>query len=332
MPARLLIALAALLLGLPPATAEPRKLTIYTYDSFAADWGPGPLVGQEFEAICDCAIEWHALDDAAVLLSRVSLEGAATRADVVLGLDTSLLERAKQSGLFAPHGVHTNRLSLPEPWDDEVFLPFDYGHFAIVYDSEVLAAPPASLRELVEQEGPKLIIQDPRSSTPGLGLLLWVKRVYGNDAPAAWAKLSRRILTVTKGWSEAYGLFLEGEAPMVLSYLTSPAYHMMYEDTDRYRAAVFEEGHYPQIEIAARTIHARSPELAQSFLAFMLTPGFQNHIPGTNIMNPVIDIGDALPAEFAALPTVETLEPIDSATVAEHQRAWIDEWLSNLGP
>ena len=34
---------------------------------------------------------------------------------------------------------------------------------------------------------------------------------------------------MTQGWSEAYGLFLKGEADMVLSYTTSPAYHIAVE-------------------------------------------------------------------------------------------------------
>src|SRR3546814_1326957 len=59
----------------------------------------------------------------------------------------------------------------------------------------------------------------------------------------------------TKGWSEAYGLFLEGEAPMVLSYSTSPAYHMIAEDEDRYQAAGFAEGHYMQVEVARSEEH-----------------------------------------------------------------------------
>ena len=53
------------------------------------------------------------------------------------------------------------------------------------------------------------MIEDPRTSTPGLGLLLWVRELYGDRAPEAWQKLKPRILTVSKGWSEAYGLFLK---------------------------------------------------------------------------------------------------------------------------
>jgi ABC transporter substrate-binding protein (ThiB subfamily) len=95
-----------------------------------------------------------------------------------------------------------------------------------------------------------------------------------------------RVLTVTPGWSEAYGLFTSGEAPMVLSYTTSPAYHMVAEDTDRYQAAEFSEGHYLQIEVAGLLANAPDKDLARDFLGFMMTPGFQNEIPTNNWMLP----------------------------------------------
>jgi thiamine transport system substrate-binding protein len=56
-----------------------------------------------------------------------------------------------------------------------------------------------------------------------------MKSVYGDGAPKPGQKLKGRVLTVTPGWSEAYGLFTKGEAPMVLSYTTSPAYHVIAE-------------------------------------------------------------------------------------------------------
>ena len=161
----------------------------------------------------------------------------------MLGLDTNLTAEAKATGLFAPHGVDQSALTVPGGWSDDTFVPFDYGYFAVVYDTEKVPTPPKSLAELVEGDpNIKIVIQDPRTSTPGLGLVLWVKAVYGDQAAEAWAKLKRRVLTVTPGWSEAYGLFTKGEAQMVLSYTTSPAYHIIAEGTERYQAASFAEG------------------------------------------------------------------------------------------
>jgi thiamine transport system substrate-binding protein len=313
------------------AAAAGETLTVYTYDSFTSEWGPGPAIETAFESQCGCDLEWVTVDDAALLLSRLRLEGDNTDADVVLGLDTNLMAEAETTGLLQPHGIDMAGLDLPVAWDDPVFVPFDYGYFAIVYDSEVLPEPPASLAELVENgDGPKLIIQDPRTSTPGLGLLLWMQDVYGDDAAAAWTKLNERVLTVTKGWSEAYGLFLDGEAPMVLSYTTSPAYHQIVEETDRYRAAVFAEGNYLQVELAAMTAGTDNRDLAREFLAFVLTRDFQETIPTGNWMYPVIDLGDDLPQAFRDLPKPPRALLIDSGDVAAHRSAWIDAWLGAM--
>ncbi len=312
------------------STAEAKDtLTIYTYDSFISEWGPGPKVTQNFEKECDCKVEWIASADGVALLNRLKLEGNNTIADIVLGLDTNLTTEARASGFFAPSNIDLGNVDVPGGFKDDIFVPYDYGYFAVIYDSRKLNQPPTSLKELVEGDpSQKIILQDPRTSTPGLGMLLWMKSVYGDQAEVAWQKLSKRILTVTPGWSEAYGLFTKGEAPMVLSYTTSPAYHVIAEKTDRYKALVFPEGQYLQVELAAQTTTGAKNPLAQKFLSFMTGPGFQDAIPETNWMFPAGKISAPLPAAFDALPKPDKTLLIPSDEVAKYRKAWIDEWLA----
>lgn len=305
------------------------KLTVYTYESFTSDWGPGPQVEKAFEAECGCDVEFVSVADGVALLNRVRLEGASTRADIVLGLDNNLMHEAQETGLFAPHGIDTAKVEVPGGFENDTFVPFDYGYFAFVYDTEAIEMPPASLKELVEAEGDlKIAIQDPRTSTPGLGLLLWVKAVYGDEAATAWSRLQDKVLTVTPGWSEAYGLFTSGEVPMVLSYTTSPAYHRIAEDTERYKAASFAEGHYLQVEVAAQTVAGAKNPLAQKFLAFMTGPGFQDAIPETNWMFPAGETSGPLNPVFDDLVKPEETLEFSPEEVAKNRRAWVDEWLS----
>src|SRR6056297_3352725 len=292
--------IAAGLLATTPVVAQTPVLTVYTYDSFVTEWGPGPAVEEAFEATCGCDLQFVGAGDGASLLSRLRLEGARTEADIVLGLDTNLTATAQDTGLFAPHGQDDMTLDLPVEWTDDTFLPFDWGYFAFVYDQERLGAVPATFRELADSDT-SIIIQDPRSSTPGLGLLLWVKSAYGDEAPDIWAGLQDNIVTVTKGWSEAYGLFLEGEADMVLSYTTSPAYHLLVDGDNSKTAAAFDEGHYMQVEVAGKLAATDQPELADRFLEFMLSDTFQNVIPTTNWMYPAALPADALPDGFETL-------------------------------
>lgn len=321
---------AAAVLAAAPAWAEGR-LTIYTYDSFTADWGPGPQVKANFEAECGCEVDFVSVADGVALLNRVKLEGASTKADIVLGLDTNLTAEARGTGLFVANGA-TPQVNVPGGWDDDMFVPYDYGYFAVVYDTEKLPNPPASLKELVEGDASqKIVIQDPRTSTPGLGLLLWVRSVYGEEAGAAWEKLKGRVLTVTPGWSEAYGLFTKGEAPMVLSYTTSPAYHMIADKSDRYQAAAFAEGHYLQVEVAGITVTGAKNPLAEKFLAFMTGPGFQDAVPETQWMYPAAKTDKPLDPAFDKLVKPAKALQFSPQEVADNRKAWVDEWLSVMG-
>jgi len=324
-----LAVLAASVLAAAPVTAK-ETLTVYTYDSFAAEWGPGPKIEAAFEAVCDCDLNFVALDSSIGILSRIQLEGASTKADIVLGLDTSLQAIAMETGLFAPHGVVTSGLSLPIAWEDETFLPFDWGHFAFIYDTERMDTPPTSMQALLDlPDDVKIVIQDSRSSTPGLGLMLWMKSIYGDEAGAAWAQLSPKILTVTKGWWDAYSLFLKGEADMVLSYSTSPAYHMVTEDKQNYQAAAFAEGHYLQIELAAMLKSSSNPELAVRFMAFILEDGFQSAIPTGNWMFPVIGSTE-MPEAFGQMIQPEKVFLYAPEKVRENRKAWTAEWLEGV--
>ena len=313
-----------------PAAAQG-KLTVYTYESFTAEWGPGPVVEKAFEAQCGCDVDFVSVADGVALLSRVRLEGASGQADIVLGLDTNLTKEAADTGLFAPHGIEAPAVTVPGGWSDHVFLPYDWGHFAVMYDSQAMPTPPASLKELVDGDpAQKIVIQDPRTSTPGLGLVLWVKSVYGEQSAQAWEKLKKRVLTVTPGWSEAYGLFTKGEAPMVLSYTTSQAYHAIAEGTDRYKAAAFSEGHYLQVEVAGMTTKGASNPLAKQFLDFMLTPAFQDAIPETNWMWPAAATSAPLKPAFDALPNPAKDLLFSPDEVAANRKAWVDEWVDAM--
>jgi len=323
--------LSAPLLSVSAAVAADKPtLVVYTYDAFAADWGPAPAIKKAFEPVCGCELKFVATDSSIGILRKIQLEGASTKADIALGLDTNLTAIARNTGLFAAHGASTTALSLPVKWGDPVFLPFDYGYFSFVYNSEKVTSAPTSFDELLAMpEDFKIVIQDPRSSTPGLGLLLWVREVYGDKAPEVWKKLKPRILTITKGWSEAYGLFLKGEAEMAFSYTTSPAYHMIAEKDHKYRAAGFSDGHYMQVEVAAIVKASKQQDLARQFMAFMLTPAFQDVIPTTNWMYPAAG-NRSLPAGFEKLHVPSKALLLSGEEVAKNRKAWVQEWLDSV--
>ena len=310
------------------AMADVPVLTVLTYDSFAAEWGPGPVIEAGFEATCACDLQFVTAGDGAAVLARVQLEGATSQVDVVVGLDTNLTAAATATNLFAPSGLSVTN-TLPVPFADANFLPFDWGYFAFVYDKSKLVTPPASFEELAASDL-KIIIQDPRSSTPGLGLLMWVKAAYGDRAPDIWSALADNIVTVTPGWSEAYGMFLQGESDMVLSYTTSPAYHLIAESDATKAAAAFSEGHYLQVEVAGKLASTDQSALADAFLAYLTAEAAQTALITTNWMYPATTPAAGLPTGFETLINPAKAILLSPAEAEAGRAKAIEEWQTAL--
>ena len=307
---------------------ERQNLVVYTYDSFNSDWGPGPQIEKAFENICSCDLKFVTAGDGAALLAKLRLEGNKTKADVVVGLDTNLLRSAKDSGLFSPHKLNIS-LDLPIAWKDDTFMPFDWGYFSFVFDKRKTENIPKSFEELANSDL-KIAIQDPRSSTPGLGLVLWIEKLYSNESKMFWRQLADNIVTVTPGWSEAYGLFIEGEVDGVLSYTTSPAYHKVAENDNTKVAAIFDEGHLMQIEVGAILEKSEKKQLAADFLAFMTSSEAQLIIPTTNWMYPVKQPDTELPVAFKE--GLSEIKPIylDPNTASSLKESAIEVWKGEL--
>jgi len=312
---------------------NPKKeadLTIYAYDSFVSEWGPAGKVIPKFEKKYGVKVEVVSVGDAGQVLSRAILEKNKPNADIVLGIDNNLLSKALDTDILEQyHSPNLERIPDELVFDKSYHVtPFDYGFFAVVYDSNSITDPPKSLEDLAKPAfRKKIILEDPRTSSPGMGFLLWTIAVYGNRYLEYWKRLMPNILTITEGWDSAYGLFTNGEAPMVLSYTTSPAYHVEYENTTRYRAAIFKEGNYLQIEGMGILKGAKHPGLARKFIDFTLTDDFQKEIPLTNWMFPV-DPKVELPKSFNYAPKPEKMFSLDTFTIEKMQERWINDWLT----
>ena len=307
-------------------SANKPVLTIYAPDYFVSEWGPGPSIEEAFEKNCACDLKFSAGD----LIPRLILEGSSTEADIVIGLNTDVTKKARETDLFAPHRQDNQALFLPIKWTDNTFLPFNWSYVSFVYDETKISQPPSSFDELADMENVKIVIQDPRSSISGLALVLWVKEVYGDKAEAYWSKLSPNILTVTKGWSEAYGLFTSGEADMVLSFNTSPAYHIAVEEDKTKKAAIFEEGHYAYFELVGKLRNTDQPELANKFMQFVLSAEFQSLIPFTNWSYPAAQDRSEWPEVFSKLPYPEKAYFLNEDRADGMRTKAIEEWRAAL--
>jgi thiamine transport system substrate-binding protein len=115
---------------------------------------------------------------------------------------------------------------------------------------------------------------------------------------------------------------------MALRFSPSPAYHISADGHDTIHAALFDEGHLAQTEVAGILKSSSHQELAKQFLAYLASAEGQKVIPTTNWMLPVVELGADLDPAFATLPQpAKTLVLSDEAIAANSQR-WIDEMLA----
>ncbi len=319
--------------GQKNVTEEQQTLVVYTYDSFASDWGAGPSIVEEFEKIYNVKVELYAPGDGVTILSQLIMEKNNPKADVLIGLDNNLLSRTLKEEILSPYKSPELR-KIPENllFDKTMHLtPYDYGYFAICYDKEVIKNPPASLEELTNAEfEDSLVLIDPRTSTPGLGFLLWTVAVYGDDYLDYWKRLSPSILTITEGWSSSYGLMTSGEASMVLSYSTTPFYHAENEGSTRYGALKFDEGNYEQIEGMGIVKGTKNRKLAEKFIDFMLSESSQKTLACKNVMFPAVKETE-LPDTYKYTFYADKALSIDSDQIEMNSAKWIQDWVESYG-
>ncbi|MBQ3316919.1 MAG: thiamine ABC transporter substrate-binding protein [Spirochaetales bacterium] len=202
-------------------------------------------------------------------------------------------------------------------------MPYDYGAFAFVYDTESNIEVPTCLADLTkDQYKDKVILIDPRTSSVGTGLMMWTYNALGDQWLSWWKTMTENALTTASGWSSGYGLFTEGEAPIVISYTTSPVYHVMWEDTTRYQALLFTDGHEATIEAVGIVKGTKHRSEAEAFIDFLLTNA-QVDLANANSMYPV-NSEITLPAAYDYAPVPEKIYTGSSEKASELLKLWTD--------
>ncbi len=327
--------MVAIILLIFPLYAQGRAerqepLVVYAYDAFTGDWGPGPELVKEYEARYNTTIKLVGSGDAVSMMNRLIAEGKSTPADVVVGITDDMASRILDSNLLT---AYESPLLSEIPTflhfdESHRLLPFDYGNYAFIVDSEKLdrALWPTSLSELTDSRYKnKIILIDPRTSSVGLGLLLWTIEEFTEERWLAWWEaVKKNALTITDGWSSAYGLFTEGEAPLVISFTTSPVYHVLNEESTRYQALIFPAGHQATIEGVGILASSTRQAEARRFVDFLLSEA-QERIAVANSMYPA-NASTALPAAFDWAPKPPRSLSTDRARLEKNLERWLTEW------
>lgn len=314
-----LLAVLIMLLSL----AFSNELVVYVYESLS--WIEEGTV-QKFEEMNNCKVRVVKLGDAGNVITRLILEKKNPRADVVIGLDQTLTIKAKEENLLIPYKPNNiDKIKDPSLIMDEDFcvVPYDYGAIAIIYDPEKIQDELISFKDLTKYKK-SLLMEDPRTSSPGQSFLLWTIAVYKNNWIDFWKELMPTILTITPSWDDAFSLFELGQAPMMVSYATDNAYSQYYYGTSKYKVFIPIEGAFVQIEGAGIVNGTKNLELSQKFIEFLLTEDFQKEVPLNQWMFPVTDV--KLPEVYKHAIIPEKILTIPAEEILQNLDKWLKEW------
>jgi len=338
-----------------PPTEEPtptpppaeQKVRIMTHDSFDIS----EEVLNAFESEHNATVEILKAGDAGVVLNQAILSKDNPLADVLYGVDNTLLGRALEEGIFEPY--ESPRLEqVPDRFEvDEQHrvTPVDYGDVCLNYDKKWFAseglAPPTSLEDLTQPDYEGLtVVENPATSSPGLAFMLTTIGHFGetgdNNWLDYWAALRDNDVIVTQGWSEAYyeqftyGSGGSGDRPIVVSYASSPPVEVHFSEEPFEEAptgvVVGDESCFRQIEFVGVLQNAENPALAREWVDFMLSETFQEDIPLHMFVFPVNENAE-LPevfAEFAIIP--EEPVTVEHTAIQANREDWIEAWTETV--
>jgi thiamine transport system substrate-binding protein len=305
------------------------RLVVYTYDVFPEKMQKD--IVNHFEQQYGVTVEFQRFKDTGSVYNQLYLERNDPKADVVIGLDNTYLGQIFEHGLLTAYKPENLELRDDRLLVDPEYraVPFDYGQITLNYNSEKLQNPPETMQGLLDSSlKESLIMMNPQTSTPGRNFLLFTIAKLGEENYLDfWRDLKPNILTITDGWSEGYGLYTQGEAPIVVSYETSPAYHRHFEDTTKYKNIFFDNEAYAQIEVAGIINGTERMTNAQRLMDYIVSPEFQKLIPLNQVMYPVHPDVE-LPEAFKQVERADNLVRLDAERVQKNLERWLNEWES----
>jgi thiamine transport system substrate-binding protein len=317
----------------------PQTLTVMTHDSFAAT----DTVIQAFEQPNNAKVTFIKSGDAGATLNKAILSKASPLADVLYGVDNTLLSRALGADIYQPYASPSLK-NIPAEFQLDATdraLPVDSGYVCVVYDKAYFSshnlATPQTLDDLTKPEYKSLLVtENPATSSPGLDFLLATVKHFGDPGYLDyWKKLRDNGLVVVDGWETAYytnfsGQSGNGSQSLVVSYASDPAYEVMNSTTplsDAPVAAVIgPDTCFRQIEFVGILKGTKQQGLAEKFVDFMLSEKFQADMPGQMAVYPVLS-NVTLPEAFvkyAQVPSQPALLPYDE--IAANRDIWIQAW------
>ena len=317
---------------------EQVTLTLLAYDSFT----PSPNIFDDFTTQTGINVEVSLGGDAGELVTKAGLTSGNPEADVLWGVDNTMLSRALSKNIFTPYASN-NLADLDESArklvpNNEV-TPVDTGDVCINYDvnwfKQRNLAPPLTLRALTSSNYANLlVIPSPISSSPGLAFMLATIAEFGQDGwDEYWKSLKQNGALIVGDWTTAYytefsGSSGKGDRPIVVSYGSSPPAEMIFADPRPATAptAVAALTCFRQVEFVGILRGTKHEREAQLLIDYLTDVKFQEDLPLTLFVYPA-NKKAKLPEDFVKYSLrPESPLQLDPDLISRSLLIWLDEF------
>lgn len=296
---------------------QQKEVTLIAYDSFTPEEG----IFDAFTTDSGYTVKVVNGGDSGAVISKAILASGNPEGDVLWGVDNTSLSRVINAEVFESYAeVNTGDVcvNIDAEW-------FASRNVEIPTTFEDLASP--TYKDL-------LVVQDPVSSSPGLGFLLATVAHFGeNNWTQYWTSLMNNGVLVAPDWTTAYytnfsGSSGKGDRPLVVSYGSSPPAEVVFSDppVDTPPTSVLEASCFQQIEYVGVLRGAKNGDGAKALVDYLLGKDFQESMPLSLFVYPV--------NQDAQLPEVFTkfaIRPDNPLTlspdvIADNRDNWLEEW------
>jgi thiamine transport system substrate-binding protein len=319
-------------------TYEKVTLILLAYDSFT----PSPNIFDEFTAQTGINVEVSLGGDSGELVTKAGLTSGNPEADVLWGVDNTLLSRAISKNIFTPYAT-TNLADLDESARKLVpnneATPVDTGDVCINYDvnwfKQRNLAPPLTLRALTSSNYANLlVVPSPVSSSPGLAFMLATIAEFSQDGwDEYWKSLKQNGALIVSDWTTAYytefsGSSGKGDRPIVVSYGSSPPAEMIFANPRPATAptAVAALTCFRQVEFAGILRGTKHEREAQLLIDYLSDIKFQEDLPLTLFVYPA-NTKAKLPDDFVKYSLrPESPLQLDPDLISRNLLFWLDEF------
>ena len=323
--------------GTTTGSASPSDtLTVATYSSFTGEGTAGNWLKSAFEdQYPKTTVEFVTPENGVNQYIQRAKQGAPIDADVYVGLNTSDLVRVSQEldeTLFPTIADSLDRADTAKEElrvdPDGRAIPYDTGYISLVYNEDEVDEPQTFESLLESRYEGDLIAQNAQQSDPGQAFLLWSIITQGEDGYLDyWEQLLDNGVKVLADWEPAYQAYMDGEAPIVVSYSTDQVfYHGPDVNMAKHQIGFLNDQGYANPETMALFADSENADLGRQFMNFMLTERAQSKIAVKNVQFPAVE--GVTPGESFAKYAKEPPEPVTFSydELAGSVGTWVSEW------